>query len=164
MPTHQFTDSRRLEFQIEAVLEAILQLDRDVQGRVWNAQIHGVDLASSPSGVQLTLTVTRRGEREPTPVVWNSPQIAAALIRLCGKLQVPLPRLAEKRIERTANGIALLTVSKPSVPILLWPPDVPITLREHATQDTPGTAADPADPAGDSAGNSSVDAPVSDAT
>ena len=78
MPTHHIEDSRRLEFQIEAVLEAILQLDRDVQGRVWNAQIHGVDLASSPAGVQLTLTVTRRGERAPTPVVWNSPQIAAA--------------------------------------------------------------------------------------
>jgi len=158
MPTHHIEDSRRLEFQIEAVLEAILQLDRDVQGRVWNAQIHSVDLASSPSGVQLTLTVTRRGERAPTPAVWNSPQIAAALIRLCGKLQVPLPRLSEKRIERTPNGVALLTVSLPSVPILLWPPGVPITLREHSTEALSATAPDPAG----SPGDANVDAPLAD--
>jgi hypothetical protein len=158
MPTQHIEDSRRLEFHIEVVLEAILQLDRDVQGRVWNAQIHSVDLASSSSGVQLTLTVTRRGERAPIPVIWNSPQIAAALIRLCGKLQVPLPRLAEKRIERTADGIALLTVSKPSVPVLLWSPGVPITLGEHSTEAT-ATAGD--EPITDAA---ATDAPVADAT
>lgn len=160
MPTHHIEDSRRLEFQIEAVLEAILQLDRDVQGRVWNAQIHSVELASSPAGVQLTLTVTRRGERAPTPVVWNSPQIAAALIRLCGKLQVPLPRLSEKRIERTPKGVALLTVSLPSVPILLWPPGVPVTLREHSTEPIAAASGTPAN----SAGESAVDTPVADAS
>ena len=144
MPAQQIEDSRRLEFSIEAVLEAILQLDRDVQGRVWNAQIHSVDVSSSPAGVQLSLTVTRRGERAPTPVVWTSPQIAAALIRLCGKLKVPLPRLSEKRIERTANGIALLTVSMPAVPILLWPPGVPVTLREHSSEPPADTTANDA--------------------
>jgi hypothetical protein len=159
MPTHHIEDSRRLEFQIEAVLEAILQLDRMCRDGCGMPRSTASDLASSATGVQLTLTVTRRGERAPTPAVWNSAQIAAALIRLCGKLQVPLPRLSEKRIERTANGVALLTVSLPSVPILLWPPGVPITLREHSTQAASGTAPDPAG----SASDSNADAPIADA-
>ena len=78
------------------------------------------------------------------------------MIRLCGKLQVPLPRLSEKRIERTPNGVALLTMSLPSVPILLWPSGVPVTLREHSTEaiSAPTAAAAP---------NVAIEAPVADA-
>lgn len=115
MTSTTLVELRRIEFSLEAVAECILEADRDLGGKLWRATPHTVRLVRAPA-LAVTLTVTKPGESEITEVSWSGPQLAAAMIRLCGRLRIPLQRLSSKRVEAGERGLTLVTESSLRLP------------------------------------------------
>ena len=115
MTSTTLVELRRIEFPLEAVAECILEADRDLGGKLWRATPHTVRLVRDPA-LAVKLTVTKAGETEITEVSWSGPQLAAAMIRLCGRLRIPLQRSSSKRVEAAERGLTLVTESSLRLP------------------------------------------------
>jgi hypothetical protein len=115
MTSATIVESRRIELSVEAVLECILEADRDLGGKLWRSTIHGAMIVSEPA-IAAKLRVTKPGENEPCEVIWEGPQLAAAMIRLCSRLRIPLQRSASKRVEAAERSLTLVTESSLRIP------------------------------------------------
>ncbi len=59
--------------------------------------------------------VRLRGQPARDPINLGAHYLTAALLLYCGDRRIPIPRRAEKRVERSVNGLTLvLTTDKPS--------------------------------------------------
>ena len=103
-------ESRRIGFSLEAVIECILEADRDMGGKLWRSKPGQVTLIHEPA-LSLRFIVTKPGDSQASEIVWTGVQIAAAMIRLCGRLRIPLQRSANKRVEASEGRLTLITES-----------------------------------------------------
>lgn len=87
----------------EAALDAVLQLDWDNGGWLAEAPLTEawIEKGDDPA---LMLTVQRPGGLQPETRKYSLPAVAAAIIHLCSKARIPLPRTSKKRIAIVAEG------------------------------------------------------------
>jgi len=112
------TETRRLVFARETLLDAILYGERAAAGWLSRAAVHGIAMRSGGDGVTVVVTAERDGRRDLVEVEFGPAQIAAAMIRYCRELRIPLPRSAQKVLELQGDGICLtFTVRLSTAPL-----------------------------------------------
>jgi hypothetical protein len=102
-------DTRQLFFSRNALLDALLFNDRTSQGWLNRATVRDV-MVRAGEGVAVVVTAEREGRHEPEQVEFSSLQIAAAMIRYCRAVKIPLPRNAQKSLEAQGEGICFKIV------------------------------------------------------
>jgi hypothetical protein len=103
MTTLIMHETRRMLIPLELAVDALLQLDWDNGGWLAEARLTEVrvDTGEQPA---LVLSVQRDDATRPETRSYTLPAIAAAIIHLCRKSKIPLPRDWEKRIEIVPEG------------------------------------------------------------
>jgi hypothetical protein len=103
MTTLIMHETRRMLIPLELAVDALLQLDWDNGGWLAEARLTEVrvDTGEQPA---LVLSVQRDDATRPEIRSYTLPAIAAAIIHLCRKSKIPLPRDWEKRIEIVPEG------------------------------------------------------------
>jgi hypothetical protein len=103
MTTLIMHETRRMLIPLELAVDAVLQLDWDNGGWLAEARLTEVrvDTGEQPA---LVLSVQRDDATRPEIRSYTLPAIAAAIIHLCRKSKIPLPRDWEKRIEIVPEG------------------------------------------------------------
>ena len=71
-----------------------------------DANIIGIEIANA-SDETVKLRFSTSNPADPDTVALNRGQVAAALIRYCQDHQIPLPRAAQKALQKDAEGLAL---------------------------------------------------------
>ncbi len=135
MTSAAIIESRRIEFSLEAVVECILEADRDLGGKLWRGTPHGITIVREPA-LAVKLSVTKPGENAVSEISWSGAQLAAAMIRLCGRLRIPLQRSSSKRVEAGERSLTLVTESTLRLPRTLGS-DFPIATTTPVTTTSP---------------------------
>jgi hypothetical protein len=109
MSTVLIHESRRLVFPLDTVVDAVIALEKE-HGR-WPAQakITSVKLSRS-SG--LTVVLAAAPKMPPDERRYSQATIAAAVIRYCLRMRVPMPRNATKSVQIAAEGFELALETK----------------------------------------------------
>jgi hypothetical protein len=116
MATFSIQETRRLTLPIEAVVEAVLQFDRDSGGTLSHGTIVDATIESDPSP-SLALTMQSRKSQSIEHRTFNLAAIAAAIIHYCRQARIPLPRGGKKTLEVVPEGLAFCiqaTINMPS--------------------------------------------------
>jgi hypothetical protein len=103
MATLLIHESRRIVLPFEAAVDAVLQLDWDNGGWLAEAPLTEawIETGDNPA---LMLTVQRPGGLQSETRRYSLPAVAAAIIHLCSKARIPLPRSWKKRIAVVPEG------------------------------------------------------------
>ena len=163
-------ESRRLQFPLDTLVDALIELE-DKQGH-WppRTTVVGASIDSSDgNGAGVVLSVHRSEGGAVTERRYSLSMIAAAIVNYCLTLRVPIPRNSTKSIQLLADGVALVlentvmlqsrheelsTLAAGSVkPLSAAPPEKP-----EAREDAPA-AAEPAADVATGAGSSPTGAP-----
>jgi hypothetical protein len=116
-PALPITEIRQLIFSRDTLLDAILYADRASNGWLSRAAVQGVAVRAG-DGISVVVTAEREGHREWTKVELGPAQIAAAMIRYCRALKIPLPRGSQKSLEVQGDNICLkITVNLSTAPL-----------------------------------------------
>ncbi len=137
----EVSDTRVIRIPLEGLLEALLLLDRQMQGWMWRGTDHSITLDEAGDG-SVTLAARRRPSAEPEEMRCERAFVAAALIHLCFQMRVPLPRAAQKEIEVTPEHASLIVTSHiegPSISLTV-PAPVPAKTCPPAAAAAPATA------------------------
>lgn len=104
MPTFPIHETRRLLLPLEAVVEAVLQFDRDSGGTLAHGTIVDATIESDPTP-SLALTMQAARSRSIEHRSFNLAAIAAAIIHYCRQARIPLPRGGKKALEVVPEGL-----------------------------------------------------------
>jgi hypothetical protein len=108
------TERRQILFSNEALREAVVLLRDSYPDRVPMGQVRRV-WTLGEAAPQLVVQLEKPGARALHEHVLSQREIAAAVILLCRKLKVPLPRSSDKYLE--VEGGALSLVITKQVPL-----------------------------------------------
>ena len=103
MTTLLMHESRRMLIPLELAVDAVLQLDWDNGGWLAEARLTEVRVETGDQPA-LVLSVQREDATLPETRSYTLSAIAAAIIHLCRKSKIPLPREWGKRIEIVPEG------------------------------------------------------------
>ena len=92
-----------MRIPLDLAVDAVLQLDWDNGGWLAEAQLTEARIETGDNPA-LILSVQRKDAARPETRSYTLPAIAAAIIHLCRKSKIPLPRDWEKRIEIVQDG------------------------------------------------------------
>lgn len=106
MATLLINESRRIVLPLEAAVDAVLQLDWEHGGWLAEAPLQEARIETGPEP-GLVLRVQRREAIEPETRKYSLPAVAAAIVHLCVKARIPLPRW-QKRIAIVPEGFELV--------------------------------------------------------
>jgi hypothetical protein len=116
-PTLPITEIRQLIFSRDTLLDAILYSERASDGWLARAAVHGVTVRGGES-ISVVVTAEREGHRKWVEAEFGPAQIAAAMIRYCRALRIPLPRGSQKALEVQGDNICLkITVNLTTAPL-----------------------------------------------
>jgi hypothetical protein len=106
MATLLINESRRIVLPLEAAVDAVLQLDWEHGGWLAEAPLKEarIETGAEPG---LVLCVQRPEAIEPETRKYSLPAVAAAIVHLCVKARIPLPRW-QKRIAIVPEGFELV--------------------------------------------------------
>jgi hypothetical protein len=106
MATFLISESRRIVLPLEAAVDAVLQLDWEHGGWLAEAPLKEarIETGAEPG---LILRVQRAAAVEPETRKYSLPAVAAAIVHLCVKSRIPLPRW-QKRIAIVPEGFELI--------------------------------------------------------
>jgi hypothetical protein len=135
MATLLINESRRIVLPLEAVVDAVLQLDWEHGGWLAEARLKEarVETGAEPG---LVLCVQRPEAVEPETRRYSLPAVAAAIVHLCVKARIPLPRW-QKRIAIVPEGFELVLEGTVEISRYYGP------LPEMRTVAAPAQAAEP---------------------
>jgi hypothetical protein len=125
--TVYINEVRRFVLPTPAVLEIVLQFDRESGGKVWRRPILDATVLQSPEP-NLRVTMHARGAEPPEEQTFEATTIAAALIRYFEKARIPLSRTSRKSMEVVDNELVLTLESR--VPVVLTPSATATMLNE----------------------------------
>ncbi len=105
MATLLINESRRIVLPLEVAVDAVLQLDWEHGGWLAEAPLKEarIETGSEPG---LVLCVQRSEAVEPEIRKYSLPAVTAAIVHLCVKARIPLPRW-QKRIAIVSEGFEL---------------------------------------------------------
>ena len=109
---------RRLLVPLETAVDAMLELDHIHAGPLSQGRLQGARLIGVEEGDPgLLVVVQEPGLDAPAPASYryNLKEVAAALLNYCIQSRIPLPRVAEKRIEIVPEGFVLTLQSSASM-------------------------------------------------
>jgi hypothetical protein len=112
VPVHEV---RRILLPIETVVDAVLQLDRDGGGRLFQGTLVEVVLEPPPEP-GLALAAKLPGAFTAQHRKFPLPAIAAAIINWCRQARIPLPRHGKKTLEIVPEGFAFTVETMAEVP------------------------------------------------
>jgi hypothetical protein len=100
------TELRKIVFSNSELIDAIEGFARHTKksmpaGKVVGCRVDGKDR------ITIALSVHHPAEGSKHTVTFDHASIAAALIRFCMEKKIPMPRTAEKSVERSGDGVAL---------------------------------------------------------
>jgi hypothetical protein len=99
---------RKLLFSIEAVVDAVLELDRSHGGTLAIGKLLEVRLESgSAPGLTLVVMQGSGATAAAAQKHYTLPAVAAAAIHYCFRARIPLPRQGTKSIELVGDGFQL---------------------------------------------------------
>jgi hypothetical protein len=103
MATLLMHESRRMLIPLELAVDAVLELDWEHGGWLAEAQLieARIEAGEHPA---LVIAVRREDLTNPETRSYPLPAVAAAIIHMCRKSKIPLPRDWEKRIEIVPEG------------------------------------------------------------
>ncbi len=116
--TVYINEVRRFSLPTPAVLEIVLQFDRESAGKVWRRPILDATVTLDPEP-GLRVTMHSRGSEPPEPYTFEATIIAASLIRFFEKARIPLSRSSKKSIEVVDNELVMTLETR--VPVVLTP-------------------------------------------
>lgn len=102
-------ESRRLQFPLDTLVDALIELE-EKQGH-WpsKATVVGASIDNlGGGGAMVVLTVHRSEGGEISERQYTSPMIAAAIVNYCVAMRVPIPRNSSKSIQVLEDGVALV--------------------------------------------------------
>jgi hypothetical protein len=116
-PTLPITEVRQLIFARDTLLDAILHSERASNGWLGRAAVHGIAVRGGET-MRVVITAEREGQRNWVEVEFGPAQIAAAMMRYCRALHIPLPRRSQKTLELQGDNICLkITVNLTTMPL-----------------------------------------------
>lgn len=98
---------RKILFSEEEVQAAVVDYCLRAKIRLPDRNIDGLEVRADPEAMVI-LKYADTGPEEASVVELNRDQVAAALIRYCSNINVPLPRSAQKVLQPADDGISLL--------------------------------------------------------
>ncbi len=98
---------RKILFAKDEVQAAVVDYCLRSRIRLPNKIIEGLEVQDDPEAM-VVLKYADTGPEEITEVELSRDQVAAALIRYCSSINVPLPRSAQKVLQPGDDGISLL--------------------------------------------------------
>lgn len=100
------SEVRRVVFTRDELLESLREQRGDTQGMLPPGQLTGVRFADDSHNL-LTLSIIEPDREKAAEAVLSAASVAAALIRYCMRLRIPLPRDAQKSIALSGDNIVL---------------------------------------------------------
>ena len=98
---------RKIFFSKEEVRAAVVNYCLRAKIRLPDKNIENLEVRTDPEAM-VVLKYADTGPEEENEVQLSRDQVAAALIRYCSSIDVPLPRSAQKVLQPADNGISLL--------------------------------------------------------
>ena len=98
---------RKILFSKEEVQAAVVDYCLRSKIRLPNKNIDELEVRADPEAM-VVLKYADTGPEEDNEVELSRDQVAAALIRYCSSINVPLPRSAQKVLQPGDDGISLL--------------------------------------------------------
>ncbi len=98
---------RKILFSKEEVQAAVVDYCLRAKIRLPAKNIEGLEVQADPEAM-VVLKYADTGPDETSAVELSRDQVAAALIRYCSNIKVPLPRSAQKVLQPGDDGISLL--------------------------------------------------------
>ena len=103
-------ESRRLQFPLDTLVDALIELE-DKQGH-WpsKATVVGatIEPANGTDAEGVVLSIHRPESGKVIERRYTLPMIAAAIVNYCLTLRVPMPRNSSKSIQILSDGVALV--------------------------------------------------------
>ena len=116
-PTLPITEIRQLIFARDTLLDAILHSERASNGWLGRAAVHGIAVRAGEN-ISVVVKAEREGQRNWVEVEFGAAQIAAAMMRYCRELHIPLPRRSQKSLEVQGDNVCLkMTVNLTTLPL-----------------------------------------------
>lgn len=109
MPNTLIHESRRLQFPLDTLVDALIELE-DKQGH-WpsRATVVGASIDNPGEGdACVVLSVHRSDSDKVSERRYALPVVAAAIVNYCVTMRVPIPRNSTKSIQVLADGVALM--------------------------------------------------------
>jgi len=101
-------DLRKLIFSQRELKLTFQKFCKDQNINVPDSHIENIDVVDDPTdGLKVILYYTSNNPDTPMRVHLSATQIQEALIGLCQALRIPLPRVAEKHLQKHKDGLAL---------------------------------------------------------
>ena len=98
---------RKIFFSKEELRAAVVNYCLRAKIRLPDKNIENLEVRADPEAM-VVLKYADTGPEEENEVQLSRDQVAAALIRYCSSINVPLPRSAQKVLQPADNGISLL--------------------------------------------------------
>ena len=114
MATVYINEERRFTLPTAAVLEVVLQFDRESAGKIWRRPIQDATVIKDPEPA-LLVTIHPRGSEAPETHTFEATIIAAAMIRYFEKARIPLSRQSKKSLEVVDEQLVLTLETKVAV-------------------------------------------------
>jgi hypothetical protein len=106
MATLLIRESRRIVLPLEAAVDAVLQLDWEHGGWLAEAALTEARVEGGENPC-LVLRLQKPDSLQPETRTYSLPAVAAAIVHLCVKARIPLPRW-QKRIAVVPEGFELI--------------------------------------------------------
>lgn len=109
MPNTLIYETRRLQFPLDTLVDALIELE--VKQGHWPPKATAVGATIDNLGggnAFVVLSVHRPQNDEVSERRYSSPMIAAAIVNYCVTMRVPIPRNSSKSIQVLADGVALV--------------------------------------------------------
>ncbi|MBW4050790.1 MAG: hypothetical protein HIU85_04900 [Proteobacteria bacterium] len=109
MPNTLIYETRRLQFPLDTLVDALIELE--VKQGHWPPKAAAVGAAIDNLGggdAVVVLSIHRPESDQVMERRYSSPMIAAAMVNYCLTMRVPIPRNSSKSIQVLADGVALV--------------------------------------------------------
>ena len=109
MPNTLIYETRRLQFPLDTLVDALIELE--VKQGHWPTKATAVGAAIDNLGggnAFVVLSIHRPQGDEISERRYSSPMIAAAIVNYCVAMRVPIPRNSSKSLQALPDGVALV--------------------------------------------------------
>jgi hypothetical protein len=101
-------ESRRLQFPLDTLVDALIELEDKTGHWPSKATVVGAAIDSDEGEAAVVLSIHRAEGGEVVERRYSLAMLAAAIVNYCVTMRVPMPRNSTKSIQVLADGVALV--------------------------------------------------------